>query len=63
MKTSELRKLQLPELNKELIALLRAQFVMRVQLATQQINNTKQLKVIKKDIARIKTLITQKSKL
>lgn len=60
MKASELRKKQLPELNKELISLLRAHFGLRMQLATQQLSNPKQLKIIKKDIARVKTIITQK---
>lgn len=60
MKASELREKQLPELNKELISLLKAHFSLRMQLATQQLSNTKQLKIIKRDIARIKTVITQK---
>ena len=60
MKASELRTKQLPELNKELISLLKAHFGLRMQLATQQLSNPKQLKIIKKDIARVKTVITQK---
>ncbi len=60
MKASELRKMQLHELNNELIALLKGHFGLRMQLATQQLSNTKQLKLIKKDIARVKTIITQK---
>lgn len=60
MKTSELRNLQPQELDKELINLLKTQFVLRMQLATQQISNTKQLKSVRKDIARVKTIITQK---
>ena len=60
MKASELREKQLPELNRELVSLLKAHFGLRMQLATQQLSNTRQLKVIKKDIARVKTVITQK---
>lgn len=60
MKARELRDKKLPELNNELISLLRAHFGLRMQLATQQLTNTKQLKIIKKDIARVKTVITQK---
>lgn len=60
MKVSELRKKQIPELNNELISLLKAHFGLRMQLATQQLSNPNQLKVIKKDIARVKTVITQK---
>lgn len=61
MKVEELRKMSLTELNNELRSLLRAQFGLRMQLATQQISNTNQLKTVKKDIARVKTIITQKS--
>jgi len=60
MKANELREKSLSELNKELINLLRAQFSLRMQLATQQLSNTSQLKMIRKDIARIKTIIKQK---
>ena len=60
MKASELREKQLPELNKELVSLLKAHFGLRMQLATQQLTNTRQLKLIKRDIARVKTVITQK---
>ncbi|MEK7844772.1 MAG: 50S ribosomal protein L29 [Pseudomonadota bacterium] len=61
MKASELREKNLPKLNKELISLLKAHFGLRMQLATQQLSNTKQLKIIQRDIARVKTVITQKS--
>jgi len=60
MKANELREKSLPDLNKELIALLKVQFSLRMQLATQQLSNTGQLKAIRKDIARVKTVITQK---
>ncbi len=60
MKANELREKSLSELNKELINLLRVQFSLRMQSATQQLSNTSQLKLIRKDIARIKTVIKQK---
>ena len=60
MKSIELKNKQLSELNVELISLLRAQFGLRMQLATQQLSNTKKLKMIKRDIARVKTFITQR---
>ena len=60
MKASELREKQLPELNKELVTLLKAHFGLRIQPANQQLSNTRQLKLIKRDIARVKTVITQK---
>jgi len=60
MKARDLREKQLSELNKELVSLLKAHFGLRMQLATQQLSNTRQLKIIKRDIARVKTVITQK---
>lgn len=55
-----MRKKQLHELNNELISLLKVHFGLRMQLAMQQLTNPNQLKIIKKDIARVKTIITQK---
>jgi len=60
MKVSELREKSLSELNKELISLLKVQFSLRMQLATQQLSDTSRIKMIRKDIARVKTIITQK---
>lgn len=60
LKISELRNKQINELNNELISLLKTQFILRMQLATQQLSNTNQLKLVRKDIARVKTIITQK---
>ncbi|HEU0259754.1 MAG TPA: 50S ribosomal protein L29, partial [Burkholderiales bacterium] len=52
MKANELRGKSGAELQKELEGLLRAQFGLRMQLATQQLSNTSQLKKVKRDIAR-----------
>ncbi len=60
MKSVELKNKQLSELNVELISLLKAQFGLRMQLATQQLSNTNKLRMIKRDIARVKTFITQR---
>lgn len=60
MKATELKSKQLHELNHELISLLKTQFILRMQLATQQLPNTNQLRLVRKDIARVKTIITQK---
>lgn len=49
------------ELNKELLDLLRAQFGMRMQLATQQLTNTSQMSKVRRDIARVRTLIREKA--
>jgi large subunit ribosomal protein L29 len=61
MKASELRNKSQADLDKELDELLKAQFSMRMQLATQQLTNTSQLGKVRKDIARVRTVITEKA--
>ena len=61
MKASELRGKNGDELQKELEGLLRAQFGLRMQLATQQLSNTSQLKKVKHDIARVRTIMKEKT--
>ena len=61
MKASELRAKNADELQKELEALLRAQFGLRMQVATQQLANTSQLKKVKRDIARVRTILKEKT--
>ena len=61
MKASELRAKSVEELNKELLDLLRAQFGLRMQVATQQLSNTSQLGKVRRDIARVRTLIREKA--
>jgi large subunit ribosomal protein L29 len=60
MKASELLGKDQAALSKELNDLLKAQFGLRMQIATQQLNNTSQLKKVRRDIARVKTVMTQK---
>jgi large subunit ribosomal protein L29 len=60
MKPSELRAKDGAELQKELEGLLRAQFGLRMQLATQQLSNTSQMKKVKRDIARVRTIMREK---
>ena len=60
MKASELRGKDEAALTKELNELLKAQFSLRMQIATQQLNNTAQLKKVRRDIARVKTVMNQK---
>ena len=62
MKASELRGKNADDLKKELESLLRAQFGLRMQLATQQLSNTSQLKKVKRDIARVRTVMNEKAK-
>jgi len=60
MKATELRGKDQPTLQKELNDLLKAQFGMRMQIATQQLSNTSQLKKVRRDIARVKTVMNTK---
>ena len=61
MMASELLQKDQAALNKELADLLKAQFGLRMQLATQQLTNTSQLKKVRRDIARVRTVMTQKA--
>ncbi|MCK6407355.1 MAG: 50S ribosomal protein L29 [Rhodocyclaceae bacterium] len=61
MKANELRTKSPEELNKELLDLLKAQFSLRMQLATQQLSNTSQLGKVRRDIARVRTLLREKA--
>ena len=60
MKASELQGKDKAALQKELNDLLKAQFGLRMQIATQQLTNTAQLKKVRRDIAGVKTVINQK---
>ena len=60
MKASELRNKTQEELQQELKSLLKAQFNLRMQSATQQLTNTSQLKQVRRDIARVRTIMTEK---
>ena len=61
MKAKELRGKSAEELNKELDSLLRAHFALRMQVATQQSNKTADLGKIRRDIARVKTVMREKA--
>jgi large subunit ribosomal protein L29 len=60
MKASELRAKSAEELNQEVLSLTKAQFGLRMQKATQQLSNTSQLRKVRRDIARAKTVLTEK---
>ena len=51
------------ELNEELVAAKKDLFNLRFQNATNQLDNTSRIKEVRKNIARIQTVITEKSKL
>jgi large subunit ribosomal protein L29 len=61
MKSNELRAKNSDELSKELTDLLKAQFGLRMQLATQQLTNTSQMKKVRRDIARVRTMMKEKT--
>ncbi|HCP76962.1 MULTISPECIES: 50S ribosomal protein L29 [Alcaligenaceae] len=61
MKASELRSKEKDELQTELESLLKAQFGLRMQRATQQLSNTSQLGKVRRDIARVRTVMTEKA--
>ena len=60
MKASELREKSVEELQAQLQDLYKDQFNNRMQNATGQLGQVHLLKEVKRDIARIKTLITEK---
>jgi large subunit ribosomal protein L29 len=59
MKASELRIKDEGALSKELQDLLRAQFSVRMQAATQQLTNNSQIKKTRRDIARVRTVMRE----
>ena len=61
MKVSELREKTVDELNQELLALLKARFGLRMQLATQQLSNNSQIGKVRRQIARVRTLLREKA--
>ncbi len=56
MKAKDIRAKNDADLDKEVLDLRRAQFSLRMQIATQQLSNTSQLGKVRKDIARVKTI-------
>jgi large subunit ribosomal protein L29 len=60
MNASEMKAKSAAELQVELLALTKAQFGLRMQLATQQLTDNSQLGKVRRDIARVKTILKQK---
>ena len=65
MKTSkyleELRSQSVADLNAQLVEAKKELFNLRFQNATNQLNNTRRIKEVRKNIARIQTIITEKA--
>jgi large subunit ribosomal protein L29 len=60
MKANELKEKSVEELNAELLNLLRKQFELRMQLNTNQLAQPHLVKEVRRDIARVKTVLNQK---
>lgn len=61
MKTHELRQKNPEELQQELLALLREQFNLRMQRATNQLSKPHLFRQVRRDIARVKTVLQEKA--
>ena len=61
MKAQDLRTKSVEELNDELVNLLGEQFKLRMQTATGQLQQTHQAKQVRRDIARVKSILTEKA--
>jgi large subunit ribosomal protein L29 len=62
MKAIELRSKSVEDLQKELIELRKAQFGLRMQLATQSLTKNSEIARVKREIARVHTVLTEKAK-
>jgi large subunit ribosomal protein L29 len=60
MKAADLRAKSAADLEQELTELMRAQFGLRMQKATQQLSNNSQLRKVRRDIARVRTVLGEK---
>ena len=60
MNTTELRQKDIAGLQTEVRELQKAHFGLRMQKATQQLNNTSQLKTTRRSVARAKTILAEK---
>lgn len=61
MKAKELREQSVEQLNEQLLGLLRDQFNLRMQKATGQLAQSHLLSQVKRDIARVKTVLNQQA--
>ena len=62
MKTSELRSKSVEDLTKELLELRKAQFGLRMQKATQSLTKNSEIPRVKREIARVHTVLSEKAK-
>jgi len=62
MKATDVRAKSPDELNEELLSLKKEQFNLRFQRATGQLENTARMRQVRRDVARIKTILGQKAR-
>ena len=62
MKASELRSKSVEDLQKELLELRKAQFGLRMQMATQSLTKNSEIARVRREIARVHTVLTEKAK-
>ena len=62
MKAKELRGKGVAELKQDLLGLLREQFNLRMQKGTGQLSQTHRVRAVRHDIARIRTVLNEKTK-
>lgn len=62
MKAKDIRAKSVSELGEELLSMRKAQFGLRMQLRTQQLTNSSEILKVRRDIARIKTVLNEKSR-
>ena len=62
MKATEVRAMTVEQLNEKLDSLKKDLFFLRMQHATNQLDNTSRIKEVRKNIARIQTIITKKAR-
>lgn len=62
MNVKEMRAKSPEDLNKELLELRKAQFSLRMQVATQQLTKTTELGRVKREVAQIKTILNEKAR-
>ena len=61
MSAKNLHDKSVEQLNEELVSLLKAQFGLRMQAATNQLQKTSEMKKVRREIARVKTILSQKA--
>tara|TARA_B100000963_G_scaffold75131_1_gene63298 strand:+ start:80 stop:274 length:195 start_codon:yes stop_codon:yes gene_type:complete len=62
MKTSEIKKLTITQLEKELTNFKKEQYNLRFQRVNSQVQNTSRVKIVRRSIAKILTFLNQKKK-